>query len=82
MNPILNAEEFQRAVSFFGGHVENLSLQQRWFGESVGGLDTARREFTDTVNRLIRAMGMQAENDVRKHRGEAMAYDEAAFQQI
>ena len=28
---------------------------------------------------MIRAMGMQAENEQRKHRGEAMAYTEADF---
>ena len=28
---------------------------------------------------LIEAMGKQAENKIREHRGEAMAYDEDAF---
>lgn len=31
---------------------------------------------------LIRAMGMQAENQQREHQGNAMAYDEAAFLKI
>ena len=31
---------------------------------------------------LITAMGMQAENDHRKHRGESVAYTEEAFQKV
>jgi hypothetical protein len=31
------------------------------------------------IRALIRAMGMQAENQIREHRGEALAYDENAF---
>jgi hypothetical protein len=31
---------------------------------------------------MIRAMGMQAENDQRKHRNEAMAYGEADFAKV
>jgi len=31
---------------------------------------------------LIRAMGMQAENQIRQHRGEQMAYDQAAFETV
>lgn len=31
---------------------------------------------------MIRAMGMQAENDQRKHRNESMAYGEADFAKV
>ena len=31
------------------------------------------------VHSMITAMGMQAENDIRKQRGEAMAYNDEAF---
>jgi len=31
------------------------------------------------IRALIVAMGMQAENQIREHRGEAPAYDEDAF---
>ena len=37
---------------------------------------------SQSVVAMIEAMGMVAENDVRKHRGEAMAYDEYSFQQL
>ena len=35
--------------------------------------------YGNVVRALIRAMGMQAENDCRAHRGEAPAYGEQAF---
>lgn len=37
---------------------------------------------SQSVCALITAMGMQAENDQRKHRGESMAYMEEAFQKV
>lgn len=37
---------------------------------------------SQSVCALITAMGMQAENDHRKQRGESMAYTEEAFQKL
>jgi hypothetical protein len=42
----------------------------------------AARVFACCTTALIRAMGMQAENQMRQHQGYAMAYDEAAFNRI
>ena len=78
-NPILNAEQFQRAVSSFGSDVEILQRVQGWISENVQQAENAQRGFADSVNKLVRAMGMQAENDQRKVRGESMAYIEADF---
>lgn len=37
---------------------------------------------TMAVSTLVEAMGMQAENQNRIHRGESIAYDELAFQKL
>jgi len=37
---------------------------------------------TSAICALIEAMGMMEENKQREHRGEAMAYDEVAFNQL
>ena len=42
----------------------------------------SRLLFSLCVCAMIRALGMQAENEQRKHRGESMAYDEEAFASI
>jgi hypothetical protein len=34
------------------------------------------------IRALIQAMGMQSENEQRKHRGESMAYDARSFKRI
>lgn len=37
---------------------------------------------SSSARAMIEAMGMQAENKIREHRGEAMAYNEEAFDSI
>ena len=37
---------------------------------------------TMAVNSMVTAMGMQAENEKRRHEGKAPAYDEEAFQDV
>ena len=37
---------------------------------------------TIAIQGLITAMGMQAENKQREHRGESLAYGEAEFQKV
>lgn len=44
--------------------------------------DNALNNLTSAICALIEAMSMEAENKIREHRGEAPAYDEAAFNQL
>ena len=44
--------------------------------------DNTLNNLTSAICALIEAIGMMEENKQREHRGEAMAYDEAAFNQL
>ena len=48
----------------------------------VHNLNLGMRRFEDSVNRMIEAMGMQAENDQRKIVGDSMAYSEDDFRKL
>lgn len=37
---------------------------------------------SQSVVTMVEALGMVAANDYRKHRGEVIAYDEAAFEEL
>lgn len=66
----LNSEQFNRAA---GQLTHSLDTFNPWqFVEAVA-------QFQRTVDRLIAAMGMQAENDQRKVLGHSMAYQETDF---
>lgn len=67
---ILQSEHFDRAA----GNLAN-AMQQFPAGDFVDAVN----RFERSINRLVQAMGMQAENDYRKACGNQIAYDENAF---
>ena len=76
-NPVLNSESFDRAAHALGHELER--FRNSGFDQSANAMAQAAGSIDVSVTRLGRLLGMQAENDQRKHRGESMAYDEAAF---
>jgi len=69
-NPCLNSEAFDRAAY-------NLASAMRDF--NTGKFDESVRTFDRSVDRLAAVLGMQAENDQRKHLGQSMAYTNSDF---
>ena len=69
-NPILQSESFERAA---------YSLRQAFELFQRNGFDESVAAFCRSVDKMARIAGMQAENDNRKYRGEAMAYTESDF---
>lgn len=65
-----------------GSEVETLKAIQGWFGENTTSFQNAVDTFRESTNKLVTALGMQAENDKRKSLGLSMAYDEAAFEKL
>jgi hypothetical protein len=66
----MTSESFERAAYQLSRSLDN-------FGH--GDFDSSCRSFETSVNKLARILGMQAENDNRKHRGESIAYLETDF---
>lgn len=52
------------------------------FGSYIAMMQEAQRQFRLSIDKLVNAMGMHAENQVRLSEGKSLAYDEAAFQSI
>ena len=69
-NPILLSESFERAADAHRRAMDNFR---------VDGFEESVREFIRSIDKLQRILGMQAENDQRKHLGHSMAYDEGSF---
>ena len=67
----LLSESFERAAY-------SLSTSLDKFGRD-GNLDESMRSFERSVNKMVAALGMQAENDQRKQLGHSMAYTENDF---
>ena len=72
-NPILQSESFERAA---------YTLRQSFEVFQRNGFDESVTAFCRAVEKMARIAGMQAENDQRKHRGEAMAYTEGDFSNV
>jgi len=72
-NPILLSESFEQAAYAHKAAMENFR---------VDGFEESVRQFAQSVDKLQTLMGMQAENDQRKHLDRPMAYDEDAFVRI
>ena len=70
-NPVLQSESFERSA-------HNLEVAMDRFMRD-GNFDESVRIFQRSVDKLVQAMGMQAENQLREHRGERLAYDDSAF---
>jgi len=69
-HPVLQSESFERA---------SYSLQRSLDNFGHGNFDESCTQFQRAVEKLGRILGMQAENDQRKHLGESMAYTESDF---
>ena len=69
-NPILQSEGFERAAYTLQRSLDN-------FGH--GNFDQSCLQFERAVDKLSRVLGMQAENDQRKHLGQSVAYTESDF---
>lgn len=52
------------------------------FRSCIARMEETQRQFSLGVDKLVNAMGMHAENQVRLSEGKSLAYDEAAFQSI
>lgn len=76
MNPILKSESFERAAYNL---VSQLEVSTPRMQQAADTMQAAADSFRDSVDRLIRAMGMLAENMQRAHLGDAMAYTEKDF---
>ena len=72
-NPVLISESFERAAYAHQHAME--SFRADGFEESV-------RTFQQSVDKLARILGMQAENDQRKAVGASMAYVEDDFASV
>lgn len=77
-NPVLHSESFERAAYSLKHQMEHFS------GSSPIAFDVERFErsvevFRSSIDRMAAVLGMQAENDQRKVRGESMAYTESDF---
>lgn len=73
-NPILNSESFERAAY-------SLSASMNSFNK-YGSFEDAVMRFERSVNKMQQILGMQAENDHRKHCGNQVAYTESDFASI
>jgi hypothetical protein len=80
MNPVLQSESFERAAHSLRDTGESLARTQGWFSDNAETIRNAQANFDATVNKLIRAMGMHAENMQRQAVGASMAYTESAFE--
>lgn len=70
----MNSEQFVRAAHTLSHSLDNFNRSGS-FEQSVG-------VFQRSVDKLVTAMGMQAENQCRADRGAAPAYDEEAFARL
>lgn len=82
MNPILQSESFEKAVYALGHTAEQVQRVQGWFSENTETLRQTQNSFSDSVNRLVHAMGMQSENMQRQAIGASMAYKEEDFERL
>lgn len=73
-NPVLQSESFERAAYALKQAIES-GVKCDSFEESV-------RAFKRSVDKLVTAMGMQAENQHRERCGNAISYGEEAFQSL
>ena len=62
--------------------MNNPILQSEGFEKAAFALQLSVAAFCRAVDKMGRIAGMQAENDQRKHRGEAMAYTESDFTNV
>lgn len=81
-NPILNSETFDRAVGHFGGYSQQISSAISNLHDHTNNMRNVAQIFADAVDKLGRIEGMKAENEQRKHRGEAMAFVQADFDRL
>jgi len=73
MNPVLQSEGFERAAYALARSLDNFN---------TGSFDQGVATFQRSVDKIVAAMGMQAENQNRAHAGLSPAYDESAFQTL
>ena len=72
-NPVLISESFERAAYAHKHAMESFR---------VDGFEASVRTFQQSVDKLARILGMQAENDQRKAVGSSMAYVEDDFANV
>ncbi len=76
-NPILQSESFERAAHSLVSAFEQFS--RNGISGDIDRLELCTEQFRLSVDKLVTAMGMQAENDQRKVIGASMAYGESDF---
>jgi hypothetical protein len=74
-NPTLNCERFAASVN-------QLSVSFAHFGLVTETSVEAIRQFSASVDKMVAALGMQAENEQRLANGHSIAYDESAFNSL
>ena len=70
MNPVLQSEAFENAA---------FALRDSLNRFETGNFDASCLQFSKAVDKMGRILGMQAENEMRKHHGQALAYCDQDF---
>lgn len=70
----LLSDSFERAAHDLASSLDSFNTN--------GTLEESMRQFERSVDKLARVLGMQAENDQRKHLGHSMAYTEDDFNSV
>lgn len=88
MNPILQSEGFEQAAHTLSRVMRDCNLPAAFDSANQQLLNTVNEfgritnEFGRKVDKLVTAMGMQAENEWRTRNGQSIAYGEAAFNSL
>lgn len=75
-NPILISESFERAAYALQ---HELNADTPRLLEAASAMQAAADSFRESVDKLSRALGRQAENMQREHLGQSMAYVDSDF---
>ena len=76
-NPILQSESFERAAHSLMSAFDHFS--RNGITGDIDRFERCTEQFRLSVDKLVTAIGMQAENDQRKVVGASMAYAETDF---
>ncbi len=79
-NPILQSEHFERAAHSLVAAFEQLS--RNGIHGDIYRLENCTEKFRLSVDKLVTALGMQAENNDCLMRNETMIYTEADFKKL
>lgn len=70
----MNSEQFTRAAHTLSHSLDNFNRN--------GSFEQSVAQFQRSVDKMVQAMGMHAENQCRINRGDYPTYDEEAFARL